>query len=472
MQAFIADLESVSPGVRVIEDIAARQAHARDRWPVAAKWSEDELASRLPAAVVTPTSTDEVADVVRLAAKHGHAVVPYGGGSGVVGGVINRGEFISLDLGGLAGAPQFDDERGEVTVPAGVIAADLQRMLNQRGRRLPHYPQSEPVATIGGFVATRSAGTFSSKYGNIEDFVVGLEVVLADGSVIQTKVSPRSSTGPNIAQLFIGSEGTLGVITAVTLRTLALAERSEFRGVACPSIGDGIAIVRRLIDSGITPAVIRLYDPAEAEHLYVESELEPGRALLILGFDGYPMVVQAELDAALALAAGLGGEDLGSTPGKIWEKTRYDASWIDRGNAGEFSYADAIEVAVSWPAFVPVYTEVLAALAPHVDNAYGHFSHFYPDGGAIYFILFTSGTDAESALARYEASWNAVLELVTRHGGSISHHHGVGEARKGWMRTEHGESLKVLAALKQALDPNGVLAPGKLGLSTREEVAR
>ena len=472
MREFIDALAAGHAPVAVSTTMAERRAHARDRWPAASKWSDEELAARLPGVVVTPSTAEEVARVLRLAREHGVAVIPFGAGSGVVGGVVGSGDFVSIDLGGLRGEPTFDDERGEVTVPAGVIGADLERMLNDRGRRLPHYPQSLALASVGGLVATRSSGTFSSKYGNIEDLLVALEVVLADGSIISTKASPRSSTGPSIAQLFVGSEGTLGVITKVTLRTFPLPQRRELRGIAYPSVAEGLTAVRRLLDSGVLPAVIRLYDPAEAEHLFVKSGLSAGRSLLILGFDGHAAVVQAELDVALTCARELGGEDLGSGPGEAWDQTRFDASWLDRGNAGEFSYADAIEVSVGWPDLLTVYTEVLHALAPHADTAYAHFSHFYPDGGAIYFILFTSGSDKADAASRYRTCWDTVLETVTKYAGSISHHHGVGEARKHWMPVEHGGSLQVLAAVKKALDPAGILAPGKLGENFGEDAIR
>jgi alkyldihydroxyacetonephosphate synthase len=473
MHAFITDLTAMRPQLVVSTDPAEIQRHARDRWPEAAKWTAEEAERHAPAAVVRATSTADVSATLATATQHNVTVIPYGAGSGVVGGVVGEGAFVSLDLSGLTSTPLFDDELGQVTVPAGVVGADLERMLNERGRRLPHYPQSLPLASIGGLVATRSSGTFSSKYGNIEDLLVSLEVVLADGSVITTKTSPRSSTGPSLAQLFVGSEGTLGVITAVTLRTFPLPAARAFRGVAFTSLGAGIAAIRSILDGGITPAVIRLYDPAEAEHIFVKSDLEPGRVLLVLGFDGHPQVVDAEQAAALELTARVEGEDLGATPGETWERTRFDAGWLDRGNAGQHTYADAIEVSASWPQLEALHTRVLDQLAPHVDTAYAHYSHFYPNGGAIYFIFFTSGPDADAARGRYRAAWDATLRTVVEHGGSISHHHGVGEARKDWMAMEHSDSLRVLAALKQALDPQGLLAPGKLGvLALHEEVAR
>ncbi|MUU69710.1 FAD-binding oxidoreductase [Pseudarthrobacter sp. GA104] len=463
---FLQQLQEAAPSVAVDRTEESRLSRAGDRWPEAAKWSAAERERHLPAAVISPSSVEEVSEVLKAAQTAGIAVVPYGAGSGVVGGVVNDGVFVSLDLARLAGVPAFDDERGEVTVGAGMLGADLEAALNARGRRIPHYPQSLSLASVGGLVATRSSGTFSSKYGNIEDLLVALEVVLADGTIVRTRAVPRSSTGPSIAQLFVGSEGTLGVITAVTLRTFPLARDSRFRGIAFDDLSGGLATVRSILDAGVTPAVIRLYDGDEAAHLYERSGVPgEGRALLILGHDGHESVVASEESVALAAAAAHGGADLGAVPGETWERTRFDASWLERGNAGGTMIADAIEVSAGWPELAALHGKVLAAMDPHVDKAYAHYSHFYPNGGAIYFIFFTSGTDRQEVLDRYRNAWDAALSTVSEAGGSVSHHHGVGEARKDWMYREHGNALQVLNKVKAALDPAGVLSPGKLGLA-------
>lgn len=462
---FLQRLESVVPSIAVERGTESRLSHAKDRWPEAAKWSVPERDRHLPAVVVTPASAEEVSEVLKAAQAAGVCVVPYGAGSGVVGGVVNDGVFISLDLSRLIGPPVFDDERGEVTVTAGILAAELEEALNARGRRVPHYPQSLALASVGGLVATRSSGTFSSKYGNIEDLLVALEVVLADGTIVRTRSVPRSSTGPAIAQLFVGSEGTLGVITAVTLRTFPLARNTRFRGIAFDDLADGLATIRSVLDAGVTPAVIRLYDADEAAHLYERSGVPgEGRALLILGHDGHESVVAAEESVALATAAEHHGADLGAGPGQTWERTRFDASWLERGNAGATRIADAIEVSAAWPELEGLHSKVLTAIRPYVDKAYAHYSHFYPNGGAVYFIFFTSGDDRQEVLHRYRNAWDAALSIVVEAGGSVSHHHGVGEARKDWMYREHGAGLQILDKLKTALDPAGVLSPGKLGM--------
>lgn len=469
-EKLLRQLRDVAPDARIDETPSERDSRSRDRWPEAGKWSGADQDRHRPCAVVRPASTEEVSAVMQAASAAGVPVVPFGAGSGVVGGVVNEGAFISLDLGALTAPPVFDDERGEVTVGAGVLGADLEEAARERGRRIPHYPQSLALASVGGLVATRSSGTFSSKYGNIEDLLVALEVVLADGSIIRTRAVPRSSTGPSVAQLFVGSEGTLGVITSVTLRTFPVAQETRFRGVAFRDLADGLATVRSILDEGVTPAVIRLYDADEAEHLYERAGLAAdGRVLLILAHDGSPAVVAAEEETSLAAAARHGGEDLGAGPGETWERTRFDASWLERGNAGEGAIADAIEVAGAWPELHGLHKSVLSAMRPHVDRAYAHYSHFYPNGGAVYFIFFASGSTREQVLENYRNAWDAALRTVIEAGGSVSHHHGVGEARKDWMAREHGPALTVLDRLKAALDPAGILSPNKLGIRTSTE---
>jgi alkyldihydroxyacetonephosphate synthase len=447
-----------------------RQSHAADRWPVARKWSDAERDVHLPIEVARPRTTKEVAAVLRRASATGVPVVPFGAGSGVVGSIVSDRRPICIDLSAMTDVITVDEEAGLVTVQAGKLAGELEQELNARGLRVPHYPQSLYIASIGGLVATRSSGTFSSKYGNIEDLIVAVEAVLADGTVVQTKVTPRASTGPNLLQLFVGSEGSLAVITQVTLRAIPLAETTEYVGVAFDRLEDALSAVRAIISRGVRAAVIRIYDPIEAEHLYSSAGVEGhDRSLLILAFDGPGGIVKAEMDVASAETDRFGGVQLGSGIGETWERNRFDASWFDRGNSPETGFADAIEVAATWPVLVGLRETVMAALEPYTDTRYAHYSHFYTSGGSIYFIFTTSAVTVAEARERYHAAWAAAMETVLAAGGSISHHHGVGLARNRWLPAELGTSHTLLRRVKNALDPDGRLNPGKLGIDDIEE---
>jgi alkyldihydroxyacetonephosphate synthase len=464
--------DAVVPGIDVAgsEAVGERTLHAADRWPLSSKWTDAEREAHLPSEVVRPRTTADVVEVLKRAATSGVPVVPYGAGSGVVGSVISDLKAISLDLSAMTDVISIDEEAGLVTVQAGKLAGELEHELNARGLRIPHYPQSLHIASIGGLVATRSSGTFSSKYGNIEDLVVAVEAVLADGTIVQTKVTPRASTGPNILQLLVGSEGTLAVITTVTLRLLPLAETTSYAGVAFERLDDALSAVRSIIDRGVRAAVIRVYDPIEAVNLYSKSGIEgEGRSLLILAFDGPEGVVKAEEAVAFSEADRFGGTQLGPEIGETWERTRFDASWFDRGNAPETGMADAIEVSATWPVLRRLRDRVVEALTPHTDTVYAHYSHFYTNGGSLYFIFTTSADSVGEARERYLAAWSAAMEIVLEVGASISHHHGVGVARDRWLARELGSSHELLQRIKHALDPDERLNPGKLGIGVPTE---
>ncbi|SUS06569.1 conserved hypothetical protein [uncultured Defluviicoccus sp.] len=457
-------LHTAVPAERISTEAADRAKHVKDYWPAIAKWSEARIEAAAPVAVVRPRTVAEVSAVLRVANQGLFGVVPYAGASGVCGGVVPEGPAISLDLRELTGIAHFNPTDCMVTAYAGTPAAELEKFLNEKGFTTGHYPQSLPLASIGGLVATRSSGTFSSKYGNIEDMVIALEVVLADGRVIANKATPRAATGPRLSDLYIGSEGALGVITQVTLRIRPLPEARCFRGIAFADLKEGLAATREFFTKDIVPAVIRLYNAAESEHLFERVGQAPaGRSLLILGFDGNRAVVEVVERLVLETCQRHGGQDLGREIGEGWERGRFDAFWLEKGNAG-LKVADAIEVSGAWSVLPEMYDRVTAALKPQVDQLWSHFSHCYGQGSSIYFIVFASDQSREAVLAKYHLIWKTVMTEVLAVGGAISHHHGIGMIRAPYIAEEAGSSFELLKAIKDAVDPTGILNPGKLGL--------
>lgn len=240
-QNALEELTGLLPAGTWSTDPTARQEHGRDTWSLAVKGRPaGGQGETLPAGVVRPTTTEQVSDVLAWATRHEIPVVPYGAGSGVVGGAVPNRGGVSVDLGAFDRVEEVDEENLLVTVGAGVLGGDLEAALNERGFICGHYPQSLYISTVGGWVATRGSGTFSSRYGNIEDMVAGLEVVLPTGEVVRTKATPRSASGPDYKQLFVGSEGTLGVITRVTLRIWPQPEAQALRALSFPSFGAGL----------------------------------------------------------------------------------------------------------------------------------------------------------------------------------------------------------------------------------------
>jgi alkyldihydroxyacetonephosphate synthase len=441
----------------------ARRAHARDRWPPAAKWSARQEDAHLPDCIVRPADEAAVLATVRAAKAAGKAVIPYGAGSGVCGAVISSKAAVVIDLRTMNRIVHFDPEAALLEVEAGAIAMTVEKWLNERGFTLGHYPQSMPLATIGGLVSTRSSGTFSGRYGNIEELVAGLDVVLADGQIIRTPRTVRSATGPDLKQLFIGAEGTLGIVTKVAMRVFPMPELRWFGGYAFPTLEAAVKTVRQAYARHIRPAVLRLYDATEASSLYSRVSAQETSPLLIAGHEGLPSMVHAERDSLADLAKLHGARALGTDIGDAWERHRFDASWLDVGNAGNTRLADAIEVSAFWPALVPLYRESMRRIAPFCSRAMGHYSHFYGTGAALYIIFFVEGRDPDDAIRRYESAWQEVMAATASLGGSISHHHGIGRARVATLASELGSAHVLLKAVKRALDPANLFNPGHLG---------
>ncbi len=449
-------------------DLTARQEHGRDTWSLSVKGRPaGGQGETLPAAVVRPSTTEEVAHVLAWATRHEIPVVPYGAGSGVVGGAVPNRGGVSLDLGAFDRVEEVDEKNLLVTVGAGVLGGDLEAELNDRGFICGHYPQSLYISTVGGWVATRGSGTFSSRYGNIEDMVAGLEVVLPTGEVVRTKAAPRSSSGPDYKQLFVGSEGTLGVITRVTLRIWPQPEAQALRALSFPSFKAGLDAVRTVIQGGVRPGVVRLYDPEEGRPTLERFGHDTDQWLLVLAFDGSRRMVELEEDITLETCLRFGAVDLGREPAEHWEQNRFDASWLTGRVAMPGGIADAIEVAHVWGRLEETYDRMVEAVRPHMSEVFGHVSHVYPQGASLYVICRALEADDDAAERAYVDGWQAAMRACLEAGATISHHHGIGLQRAPWMRAEHGTGLDALRRIKRALDPAGIMNPGKLGLDDR-----
>lgn len=446
-------------------DDAARAGFGADAWPISRKWDAATRQSHLPDAVARPSTADEVAAVLRWASREKRPVVPVAARSGVTGaGVPAAPGQIAIDLTALDRILSFDPETGHVRVEAGVMGGVLEAYLKERGFTLGHYPQSLDISTVGGWVATLSSGTYSAKYGGIERLLRGLDVVLADGTPVRIEAKPRGASGPWLPGLFLGAEGTMGIVTQATLQTRPIPPHQSFRGFAVPSLGTGLDVVRQAFRQHAEPPLIRLYDAAEAVHLYERVGLAQTEPLLIIGQEGNPKVVEA-MDAAFGeLAAGVGATDLGPGIGEAWASGRYHANWLERGNAPAGSIADSVEVTGAWPELERIYDDVMAGIRPLCADAMAHWSHFYPDGCGMYVIFQIEDEDPARLRARYGQVWDTILDRAGRHGSTISHHHGIGLVRSARLPAALGSAHGLLKRVKAALDPDGILNPGKLGL--------
>ena len=498
-----------------------RVAYARDLWPRGLIGvAGGDPAPQPPDAVVWPTSTEEVAEIVRAAQASGTPIVPFGAGSGVCGGTLPIRGGLVVDLKRMRSLVELDERAGAATFEAGIVGEHLEHELNRRGWTLGHFPSSIMCSTFGGWLAARSAGQLSTKYGKIEDMVRRLTFVDGTGEVRELE----SAASPDLVQLIVGSEGTLGIITRATCTVRPLPEVRLYRGWAFPRVAAGCEAIRRLLQRNLRPAAIRLYDEldsflhrSEREHAHqsthsgfeqvaeggaleqwlsmlapsgkslvsdwkkraihaalsrpdlvnrVAGALLPyaqGGCLLIVGFEGERGTTEAEAKVASVELERAGGRHLGEGPGERWLRHRYAVSFRMSKVFDAGAFVDTMEVATTWDRLLELYSAVRQALSS-LAFVMAHFSHAYGDGCSIYFTFAAKGSTRAEAERRYDAIWRAGLAAANRVGGTISHHHGVGLSKAPFMPEEHGEAMAIYRALKDVLDPSNLMNPGKMGL--------
>ncbi len=454
----IAQLRSIMPG-GVSTSEADRVVYGKDYWPISLRWLLDGRLPALPDAVAWPENADQVARVMRLADERGFPVVPYGEGSGVVGGAVPVQGGVMLDMRRMHDIVAVDDEGLVATVQTGINGMTLERELNRAGYTLGHIPQSLYCSSLGGWLACRAAGQFSTKYGKIEDMLVALEAVLPDGTLIRSRPVPRTATGPQVERLMLGSEGTLGVITQATLKIWPYPERRVLHAFTFDDIADALEATRHIMRKNVYPAVMRIYD----EHETVRHFDVKHRCMLILVMEGDPDLVELEERISSRVCEEYNGHDEGTGPAERWLETRFSVKESSEFTPRGFIF-DTVEISVGWSRALRTYRAVIEAMQDitGVVVASGHASHFYPQGVCFYFT-FGGLPRKRTPDAFYREVWDAIMATCLEHGGSISHHHGIGLIRQKWLRDELDGRLQMLRRIKQALDPNHVMNPGKLG---------
>src|SRR5918994_1425402 len=420
-----------------------------------------------PDVVVRPRSEEDVATVLAIADEHRVPVAPWGGGSGTQGGCLPVAGGIVIDVRSLDRVVEIDEVSMTVTVQAGKNGRDLEAELNARGLMLPHYPASVEWATVGGYIAARGSGVLSTRYGKIEDLVLTLRVATPAGGLMDTVAVPRHAVGPELTQLFVGSEGTLGVITRATLAIVPMPESRRFATVAFPSVSAGVGAIRRALQVGHRPSVVRMYDEEATRLAFAPVVGEDlSGVYTVLAFEGEAEAAALEERRTIELAREAGAEVLDPALGRRWWDRRYD--FYHPPHQPELpAIWGTLDVVATYARIEAVYEALHKAVRePYADIGLElrmHFSHWYPWGTMIYgrFVVPDGGPDA---LELHDRIWEDGMTAALDAGGVMNDHHGVGLKLGPYMRRQHGGALDAMRQIKAALDPNNIMNPGKMGL--------
>jgi len=449
-----------------------KEVYSIDYFWVPEMWHDRQKGKNLvrPSAdfIVHPANAQEVSRILKVANTYKIPVTTWGGGSGSQGGALPVFGGIVLDTKRMDKIEEIDCNSMTVTVGTGIIHQNLEWELEKQGLSTMHDPASSRCATVGGFIAHRGTGVLSTKYGKIEDMIVNMEVVLPTGEIIHTLPVPKTACGPDLNQIFIGSEGTLGVVTKVTLTIHRLPEARKFRAFIFKDLSTGLRVGQRLMAENLQPSVIRLYSEEETKSLVKRVlGVEKEGAYLVYGFDGKPEMVEMQLKYAREIAESEQGEDLGEKTGEQWWTNRYKFFFPPYMFSLPqcFGTLDTVATYSKIEGIYKAMEEVIHTKYP-MARFIGHFSHWFYWGCMLYarFIIDHPPKDPYEVLHLHNSSWNDALRAAMKAGGVLNEHHGIGLKLSRLVPELYGNSFDVLKNLKSALDPNKIMNPGKMGL--------
>ncbi len=448
---------------------------------------------RAPDVVVYPADEAEVQSIVDAAVEANAVIIPFGGGSNIAGSLEPRKEekrvVISLDLGRLDRLVEIDEESGLARIQAGAQGPDLERQLNDHGWTIGHFPDSFTHSTLGGWVATRSSGMQSDKYGDIAEIARGLRMV-RPGNVLVLRPLPSTSSGPSVREMILGSEGRLGVITEVTVQVHRVPEKRDVYAYFFPNFESGIRAMQAIAESDATPSITRISDAPETGFSLATSKDRKGFSkflagtvlptmmkskgwnledicLSFIGYEGSVAHAKRQKKLVDAIVKKHGGMGVGTGPGILYDQKKFDTPYLrdfllDRGAAGDVS-----ETAAPWSKLLQVHDNVVLAAKAAYDQIgikgwiMSHMSHSYHSGACLYFTFaFVFGDDP---LGEYDVVKKAIQQAFVDNGGTISHHHGVGREHSPWLEQDISEEgVTVMRALFEGADPAGNFNPGKV----------
>ena len=468
-------LAAVVGDAHVLDDRRSRILHCAGKSTVDLLRLRRGDARSAPDGVVLPSSHGEVLAVLRVCAEHAIAVVPFGGGTSVVGGLGSlhgaHAALVALDLRRMDRVVAVDSISLTATLEPGLRAPRAEQTLAARGLTLGHFPQSFEHASVGGFAATRSSGQASSGYGRFDEMVTRLRVATPEGELDLGR-APASAAGPDLRQLFLGSEGALGVITELTVRVRRSSAARRYEGWRMPGFEPGVAALRRCAQVGAVPTVVRLSDETETAITAALARDDGGSAhdrgcLMIAGFEGESRAVDASRAAVAEILVAEGGSPLGPGPGEAWLRDRFAGPYMRDALLDAGVITETLETATSWSNLARLHTDLSHALQQELSGqgtpplVMSHVSHLYPTGASLYVTVVAAC--ATDPISQWRRAKRAANDAIATAGATISHHHGVGTEHRDWMPAEVGDlGVEILRAVKRRVDPRGILNPGKL----------
>jgi alkyldihydroxyacetonephosphate synthase len=449
-------LRDVVGGKRVSRSELEGVAYSRDMQTASVLETRNGHVARRPDFVVWPESTEEVSRILRLCNEVRMPVTPFGGGTGLDGDAAPDCGGVVLDMKRMNRLERISELSCIGVCQPGIIGAHLEHDLNRQGYTLGHFPGSLGSSTLGGWLSTRGAGMAATTYGKIEDMVVSLQVVLADGAVLHTRTAPRRATGPDFNHLFIGSEGALGVITRAHMRIHLLPEARYFRGLAFKTLEEGLTALRLILRAGMKPSFLRLADEADVATNLKALGVNVSGCLLALVFDGRPTQVDLYGRKALEICRQNGGRDHGEEPARVWCEHRY-AEFYRQSPVFEEAggVLEHLEAAAVWRDAAAVHRAVREATPGDVELL-ANVPHAYPEGCGFLFTMVGKADNGDAA-AFVEKTRNAALAAARGAGAVVSRSHG---AAKGRGKTAADPAREILLGVKKRLDPNQILNPG------------
>ncbi|HEY0088022.1 MAG TPA: FAD-binding oxidoreductase [Candidatus Lokiarchaeia archaeon] len=438
-------------------------AYTNDRTLITLNWILEGKIAGLPDFITWPETTEQISKILKLANEEKIPIIPCSEGSGVVGGAIPIRGGIIIDMKKFNKILEINDKNLTVTCETGINGMNLERYLNAKGYTTGHIPQSLYTSSLGGWISHRAAGQFSTKYGKIEDIVLGMEIVLPQGNIVNFKTIARASTGPQLDKFFIGGEGTLGIVTKATLKIWPYPKKRALISYAFPTFEDSLEATRQILRQQIYPAVIRIYDADETERHFGHIEKAKKKVMVVFVCEGIERLVNLELEITKETCEKNNGIDCGEEPVDHWFETRFKVT--ETSSTPTFKMvADTIEIGFLWDKAAEMYHSVVKA-AKEVKGLImitAHVSHFYPNGVGFYFTFAGIPPEGKTDFEFYKEVWNTVIKKVEEFGGSFGHHHGVGISRAHWMEIEWGKAYETMKSFKKVLDPNNIMNPGKV----------